>query len=174
MFTNDPISLVPQQRGQFVDIPTPTPPKGGMFASGGTGRAIAGYIGDFLLQQAHMNPIYQPTMMEKWKRQQELDDYNRKRGDDNADFISQYQYKIDHPAPTSNDTVNDYQFIAQTLGADAAKQFLKTKTDPVVITPYGPMPYSSAMPQVPTAPVGRLTPIDDGGPTPQASGGFPY
>jgi hypothetical protein len=63
-------------------------------------------------------------------------------------------------------------------GSPEWRALMKRKADamanPMVMTPYGPMPYSAVTaPQVPTAPVGKITPIN-GGPTPPASGSFPY
>ncbi len=41
------------------------PKKPGFFGQGGVGRAIAGTIGDFLLQQSGMQPIYGPTVLQQ-------------------------------------------------------------------------------------------------------------
>lgn len=133
----------------------------GYLAAGGNPAGIAG------LQQLHMQ-----RMLEQRQALAEQQ-YARERQDKRSDFTFEQDYKAAHPGPIRNDTVNDYQFILEQLGPEAAKTFLETKTNPVVMTPYGPMPYSSVAPHAPTAPVGKLTPID-GGPTPPASGGFPY
>lgn len=39
--------------------------KPGFFGQGGVGRAIAGTIGDFLLQQSGMDPIYMPNVLQQ-------------------------------------------------------------------------------------------------------------
>lgn len=45
--------------------------------------------------------------------------------------LAKMQWERAHPKPVSNDTVNDYQFISQTLGPEAGKQFLQSKANPV-------------------------------------------
>ena len=39
--------------------------KPGFFGQGGAGRAIAGTIGDFLLQQSGMDPVYLPNILQQ-------------------------------------------------------------------------------------------------------------
>lgn len=45
--------------------------------------------------------------------------------------LAKMQWERAHPKPVSNDTVNDYQFISQTLGPDAGKRFLESKANPI-------------------------------------------
>ena len=151
------------------------PNKGGMFG-GGIGQAlgsIAGTMGDYFLQRSGMQPMYGPQMAQQRMLKMQEEQYQRQRQDSMADWQAKQQWQLDHPSPVNNDTVADYTFISNQLGPDAGKRFLETKTNPIVMTPYGPMPYSAVAggAQV-SAPVGKLTPID-GGPTPSASGGFP-
>jgi len=81
--------------------------------------------------------------------------------------------------PAPNDTERDYQFITQKLGPHEADNWLRTKGDPYVTVPLGPNRIYSgprsglggAMGgQLPTAPVGRLTPIPEAPAAPQAQG----
>ena len=51
------------------------------------------------------------------------------------DWQWQEQYKRDNPAPSNNDTVSDYNFISQNLGAEAANQYLRNMGDPIVTVP---------------------------------------
>jgi hypothetical protein len=52
--------------------------KPSFFGEGGTGRAIGGAIGDFLLQSSGMRPIYAPMMQQRVERQQMLADEERR------------------------------------------------------------------------------------------------
>lgn len=105
------------------------------------------------------------------------------------------QYKTVYSAPlkpANNDTANDYAFIAQHLGQDAADQFLSNLGDPMVTIPLadgqvysgprsglataltGGPPQASAAPAADgqRKPVGKLTPIG-GGASPTGSRTFP-
>jgi hypothetical protein len=159
----------------------PTYKRGGMFGGNGANianifaAAVNGYLaaggnqaGVLGLQAMHQRQVLQ--------QQQALEDqkYQRQLQDQRNNFVFEQQWKLDHPEPPNNDTVNDYEYIKSKLGEEAANTFLKTKTNPVVMTPYGPMPYSAVTGGgAPHAPVGKLTQIDDGGPTPPASAPFP-
>lgn len=166
---------------QPFNLPPPRP-KGGMFGGDGkfgVGQAIVAALNGYLagtgnpvgMQNMQMMAVMRQRQLE---RQQGIDDYSRKRTDDNADWQAHEQWKIDNPSPPNNDTVNDFNFINQQIGPEAAQQYLQSKTNPIVMTPYGPMPYSQVTgAQAPAKPVGNLTPINEGGPSPGGSGGFP-
>lgn len=88
--------------------------------------------------------------------------------------------RIDQRYPAPNDTERDYAFIGSKLGPSAADEFLRMRGDPYVTVPLGPNRIYSgprsgmgaAMGgQMPTAPVGRLTPIGD---APTAQGGASF
>lgn len=175
-----PLQSVPQVLPP--DMPQVSlPKKAGMFGQGGVGRAIAGMIGDFLLQRAGMQPVYQPTMMEKWKHAQESADYDRRRSDQNADWQSHYDYEAQNPKPTQPGEF-EQRLVASGVQpgtpqwTDAMKAAVQNVTDPIVMTPQGAMLRSQVMgalqqPEIlQTLPPGAK-PI--GGPTPPASGGFP-
>ena len=102
-------------------------------------------------------------------------------------WVAQEQWKRDNPAPVNNDTVNDYNFILQQSGPEAANQYLQGRYDPIVNMPLpdGRMyvgPRSQAPGtiggmnggggQSPMKPVGKLTPIG-GGVGGNPGGGFP-
>lgn len=167
---------VPQTSLPQLSVPEPKPqPKGGMFGgkpdwASAIQAVIGGYLsgmgapgGRELLGQVHQRQMMaqQQAMMQQ-QRQADMEDYGKK-------LEMQAQYKT----PAVNDTVADFEFIRQQLGDDGARRFLETKTNPIVMTPYGPMPYSAVTGQQATKPVGKLTPIDDGGPTAPPSAMFP-
>lgn len=176
-----PLSLDEQQPlGSMPQAPAPDLPqvgqykKQGMFAEGGVGRAIAGMIGDYLLQRAGMQPIYQPTMMEKQKLALEEQQYQRQRQDKRDDFV----FEQEHRAPPNNDTAADYSFWQQHLSPEDFEAWKQNKINPpqyMNVPGVGlvQIPRGGADPQgVPTAPVGKLTPLGAGGPSPSGSAGF--
>lgn len=111
------------------------------------------------MQERKMAPL-----LEEAKRQAALAEYEAKK-------------KIDqrYPSPVNNDTVADYEFLAQHLGPEAAETFLRNKADPPQYRqgPDGQFYRVQTGPSaIPAAPVGKLTPIAPGGPTQPASGNF--
>lgn len=98
----DPIDrkfITPQQ--SFTPAATPNPynmkPAGGFFAPGGTGRSIAGSVGDALLQLGHMQPIYQPAIQaqREFAMRRQLADQERQNTLSNETAL--YDYKLAHP-----------------------------------------------------------------------------
>jgi hypothetical protein len=85
---------------------------------------------------------------------------------------------LNKPAPT-NDTVADYNFWKGALPPEQFEQYIANKVNPphFAVLPNGQMGMvggyqpESVPVAPPSAPVGKLTPIGDGGQTP-ASGGF--
>lgn len=168
-----PGMIIPQKAGMF----------GGKF---GIGQAIVAALNGYLagspgpgqqvgLQNIQMLAAQHQRQLE---HQQELANYDRQRGDTNADWQSHYNYELAHPKDTAG---SEYERLLSAAGiapgTPAYQQHVTAKVNqlenPMVMTPYGPMPYSQVNPPAPTAPVGKLTPID-GGPTQGGSGGFPY
>lgn len=173
--------IAPETQGaidQYAAMPEQEAKKPGFFGQGGIGRAIAGYFGDALLRQADMDPIYAPSMMQQRKLEamtQQAEAMRRAKFDD---WRQQYDYERANPKATNNDTVADYNFITQTLGADEAKKWLARRGDPMVNVslPNGQFysgPQSGlaqalsggAPAATPPKPVGKLTPITPGGAT---------
>jgi hypothetical protein len=164
----------------------PPQPQGGMFGNGkfGIGQALVAALNGYLAGTG--NPVgmaniqmMQQMALRKQQRQQELDDYNRKRADDRSDFTFEQDYKAAHPAHVNNDTVADYNFWKSVLPPDQFQQYVANKVNPpqlMEVPGVGIVSVPRMAPQqgVPSAPVGKLTPLGAGGPTPSASGGFPY
>ena len=181
----DPIDrkfITPQQ--PFTPAATPNPynmtKAGGFFAPGGTGRAIAGSVGDALLQLGHMQPIYQPAMeaQREFAMRRQLAEQERQNTLGNETAL--YDYKLAHPDPGQMSDF-DKQAVAGGYAPGTPewvalhKQRVQELADPVVTTPQGMMLRSQALAQMagqPAPPGVTFTPID-GGPTPSASGNFP-
>src|SRR5690606_5876608 len=88
------------------------------------------------------------------------------------DWVRRQEWERANPMPKTNDTVADYEFIRRTLGDEWGEKFLRNRADPVryVQGPDGQF-YPIQTAQAPTAPVGRLTPIEESAGS-NAGGGF--
>ena len=166
--------------------PPPANTKPAFFGEGGTGRNIAGLIGDALMQYGGLRPIYQPAQQMRQKAMLQAQADQQKRAADFTDWQQRFDYQRANPAPVNNDTVNDYNFRVQTLGKAAADEWLKSASDPIVtVTLPGNRVYSGPRSglaaalgggggsNVPAAPVGKLTPIMPGGAPSQGGATFP-
>lgn len=139
-FGGGPVGQTPDTQPTAAMAPTapsPVPASHGFFGEGGIGRGIAGTIGDFLLQSSGMRPVYAPAMQEQRQRQQQLADYHMKQAGEMAQWTAQQEWERAHPKPVNNDTVNDFNFITEKLGPDAANQYLRNLGDPMVTVPLG-------------------------------------
>lgn len=58
-----------------------------------------GVLADALSGAAGQPGMYAQSMMRQKEHQRELDDYNRKRMDENTDWQNRYQYESTHPRP---------------------------------------------------------------------------
>lgn len=129
----------------------PRIPEGGFFSEGGTGRTIAGVLGDALMTLGGGRPIYGPQMArrQEFERQSELEDqrYRRRLGDEWRMFLNKSEYERANPKPVNNDTVADYNFIVERLGPEAGKAFLENKTLPPPFVQKNPDGTSTIYPQ---------------------------
>ena len=135
----------------------------------------AGQPGPYAAQMQRKRDMEYAAQQQEQQREAGFTDWQRKQ-----------EWERDNPAPINNDTVNDYQFILQTAGPQAAQKFLEGRYDPIVnVQLPGGSIYSgprsgleSALGnaqgggQSPLKPVGKLTPIA-GGVGGNLGGGFP-
>ena len=86
-----------------MGMPQMEPEKPKFFGEGGVGRAIAGNIGDFLLQNAGMNPMYNPEMQHQRAMQQRTQQAEQEREAGWQDFVRRktYERENDTQAPTA-------------------------------------------------------------------------
>lgn len=159
------------------------------FGQGGAGRSIAGAIGDAFLQMGGAQPIYAPAANSQRQMALAQKLAEAKRQSDRQDWLYQQQWERDNPKPISNDTVNDYNFRIQTLGKDAADEWLRNQGDPVVtVTLPGDRVYSGPRSGLAAALSGGASEGSGGPPPPErlpadfdfggggssnATGGFP-
>lgn len=108
--------------------------KPSFFGQGGAGRGIAGTLGDFLLQYNGFAPTYAPAIQQQRAIAAQGAADQRNRSLDLADWQYKQEYERANPKPVNNDTVNDYNFIAERLGQDVADQYLRNLGDPIVTT----------------------------------------
>lgn len=152
----------------------------GMFANADWASALQAALAGYMSRN---NPQTAASIFRSLdaKRQAaaEAAQYNQKRQDDNSDWMAREQWKLDHPSPGQP---GEFETRLMQSGVqpgspewvNAMKAAVQNTTDPVVMTPQGPMLRSQLLGSVPTAPVGKLTPIPDGGPMGMPpSGGFP-
>ncbi len=159
--------------------------KPGFFGQGGAGRAIAGTIGDFLLQQSGMDPVYLPNILQQRDAEERARMAQQQRMQGREDFLFRENYKRDNPEPKQPDQLTQYMINAgidpkSERGRSMYERAAMNKVDPVTGVPYtdgqgnsgiqfirpGQMQGSAA----PTAPVGKLRPL--GGSGGNVTGGF--
>lgn len=179
-------TILRQEAGLQQPETSPAPAKKpGLFGQGGAARSIAGLVGDVLLQRGGHAPIYAPTM----QRQQLLAEQQRQaslaRETDWQDWVRKEQWKRDNPEASAPDAferamagagIDPAGAQGQQLYRQRAESMARDPNDEFVVVPIpGRGTYAgprSGLPDamgVPTAPVGRLTPIS----TPQAQSGPP-
>lgn len=67
------------------------------FRPGGTGRNIAGLLGDVLLQQGGMQPIYAPTVKQRQQMEYEEQQRQRRRLEGREDMQWQWENEPEDP-----------------------------------------------------------------------------
>lgn len=169
--------------GEPLQVPIPQPKKkGGMFGAGkgNIGEAIAAAISGYLA--AGGNPagaMGLQTLNQRRQQAMEQEQYGQRREDEFQDFVRKEAYKAANPGAVNNDTVADYNFISQVLGQAEGANYLRNRANPPrlqFVPGIGLIDASQmggAQMGAPAAPGVTFTPLDEGGPTPPASGGFP-
>ncbi len=111
------------------------PPKPEREAGTGIGAAIIGAIGDALLQRNGGQPLYAMQMMQRRQQAMQAQQQQAQRQADLEDWQRKFDYERANPKPANNDTISDYNFIAQQIGPEAANQYLRNMGDPMVNIP---------------------------------------
>lgn len=178
--------------GMGLQQPLPQPQeaerKPSFFGEGGVGRAIAGTVGDALLMNNGNDALYTPIMAERRasaarlaaeaaKRQNELQDYEAKKQID-----QRYQAPDTFERALAGGGIDPKSEQGRQLYLQRAESMARDPNDEFVVVPIpgrgtyaGPRSgLREAMGQgLPTAPVGRLTPLNPGGGAGNSVGGFP-
>ena len=163
---------------------TLAPKKTGLFGKGGVGRAIAGTIGDFLMQRSGMAPVYAPTMMQERQAAAQAAAEQRKRAEELADWRYKEDYKSANAAPDAFERalkgagIDPASAEGQQLYRGRAEAMARDPNDEFVVVPIpglgtyaGPRSgLQDAMGGAPQRPVGKLTPM--GGGAGNSVGGF--
>lgn len=175
-----PIQFDSPDFGPQIQMPKPKP-KAGMFGAGGkAGDIIQALLGGYLA--ARGNPAGMAALQAVYGRRQAKDDeaqYQRQRQDRLADYAEMQKIQAQYGSPRVNDTVEDYNFWKGVLPPEQFQEWVANKVSPpqfmnvpgvgLVQVPRSASPQMGA-----PAPQGvTFTPMDEGGPMPQASGGFP-
>lgn len=83
-----------------ANLSAPMPERsGGFFGKGGMGRTIAGTIGDALLQQSGLQPVFGPQMQFQQQMAFRQAEEQRRRAADLADFRTQMQIRQEFAEP---------------------------------------------------------------------------
>lgn len=106
-----------------MEQPQQQPKKPGFLGEGGAGRAIAGVLGDTLLQYNGMAPMYAPTMLQQQESEAKARQAQLQRAQDLADFETKEQIKSRYEGPPS--IIQNADAIGAELGPEARQDYLR-------------------------------------------------
>jgi hypothetical protein len=107
------------------------------FGQGGAGRAIAGTIGDYLLQQSGMQPIYGPTVLQQRDAEERARMAQQQRMQKREDLQWEWQNK-----PKDGPQLTEYERIVRASGLPEAEQlkllqdYARNRANPVQGVPF--------------------------------------
>ena len=169
--------------GQPLQMPAPQPKKGGMFGAGkgNIGEAIAAALAGFTAARGNPAGAFALQMLNQ--RRQSRDEqaqYQSQRQDKLADYAEMQKIQAQYGAPPAPHYFEDNSGNQWAIGPDGTPKMVHKDDLPFKLVPNGmggvvPVDLRALMAGqgAPTAPVGQLTPIEEGGPTLGGSGGFP-
>jgi hypothetical protein len=132
------------------DMPAPQP-RGGMFGGSNTKDALMAAVAGFMSRRnPQMSNGIMQMMMQKQHQAQEEAQFEHRRQQQMQDQMAMYDYKLAHPGPGQG---SEFERVAEAGGyAPGTSEYhdlMKRKADamanPIVMTPYGPMPYSQVV-----------------------------
>lgn len=164
--------------GGLVQNPDAGKPKhkGGMFGKPDWVSAIAAGLGALSAARGNRaGEIGLQMLNQRLGQKREDEQYQQRRADAFEDWKAQQSWKLQNPEPINNDTVNDWNFYKQSLSPEEFETWKQNRINPpqiMNVPGVGIVSVPRMGGQAPQAPVGKLTPIDEGGPSPLGSGHF--
>lgn len=138
----------------------------------GLAKGIAGTIGDYLMQQQGMAPVYAPTMARQREIEQAQQLYNQQRRDEMNDWVAKQQWELANPAPPKPTAMQaNYEWLQQNH-PNYADDYLKRQTNDVT---WRQLPNGQWVPLDPTPQLPEFTEDDwnnAGGPSGNAGQPF--
>lgn len=114
---NGPLSAFPEQQPQAQPQAQPQRRKPNV------GKAIAGTIGDYLMQRQGMAPIYAPQMLQQQQARAAQQAAQLKRAQDLADYETKQQIDQRYDAPDVPTIQQNAEYIERTEGPEAAAEY---------------------------------------------------
>lgn len=167
---------------QAPQIPTEIAPRQGMFGGGGNMQMAMMAAISALMARKHpqVSQMMQGLMQHRMSQQQAAQEHQQNMQDQRGNFMFEQDYRQQHAQPEMGEFERALQASGVQPGTPQWTQAMKRRADnmldPIVNTIQGPVLRSMVTQgmQLPTQPVGPLTPIDEGGAGSPAPRPFPY